>query len=111
MKRCIVVLGVHRSGTSLMAGLLNIFGGYLGGNLLSSKDDNVRGFFEHAGLLEVNEVVLEELNSSWRGYDNFPKNWHKKTFSRRKKLIDKYSPANEKKLIKKLIHKVYSCYN
>ena len=77
MKRCIVVLGVHRSGTSLMTGLLNIFGGYLGGNLLGSKDDNVRGFFEHAGLLEVNEVVLEELDSSWRGYDNFPKNWYK----------------------------------
>ena len=28
-----------------------------------------------------------------------------------KNLKAKYSPTNEKKLIKKLIHKVYSCYN
>ena len=28
-----------------------------------------------------------------------------------KNLKAKYFPTNEKKLIKKLIHKVYSCYN
>ena len=49
------------------------------------------------------ERILDTVN-------NFPKNWHIKTHKNRKRLVAKYSPENEKKLIKKLIYKVHSCY-
>ena len=49
------------------------------------------------------ERILNTVN-------NFPNNWHKITHKNRKRLVTKYSPENEKKLIKKLIYKVHSCY-
>ena len=40
----ILVLGMHRSGTSGIARLLNLRGAELGRDLLPPKDDNERGF-------------------------------------------------------------------
>ena len=77
MKKCIVVLGMHRSGTSLMTGLLNIFGVYLGGNFYVHQDSNEKGHFEHNGIWNIDEDILGELGSFSEGYDEFPKNWHK----------------------------------
>ena len=78
MKRCIVVLGMHRSGTSLMTGLLQIFGIYLGGDLMGSFDrSNARGHFEHNKIYRMNEEILAELGSSWDDVKELPKNWHK----------------------------------
>ena len=78
--------------------------GYSGGG---GKEYWIKPIFDEiqpGNIKHFCEKILDTVN-------NFPKDWHKKTFGSRKKLIDKYSPANEKKLIKKLIHKVYSCYN
>ncbi|MBT4166182.1 glycosyltransferase [archaeon] len=78
MKRCIIVLGMHRSGTSLMTGILGISGVYLGGNLISPRtNDNEKGFFEHAEIVDINENILKTLNSSCNDYNKFPKNWIK----------------------------------
>jgi len=78
MKKCILVLGMHRSGTSLLTGLLNIFGVYVGGNLIPGrKEDNNKGFFEHSKIVEINEDLLIKLGSSWCGDEKFPKNWLK----------------------------------
>ena len=58
----------------------------------------------HSGdLKRFSEKILDSVN-------NLPVNWHKKTLPHRKKLINKYSEINEKKLIKKLINKIYSLY-
>ena len=78
MKRCIVVLGMHRSGTSLMTGLLQIFGVYLGGDLMEAVSDrNPKGHFEHNRIYRINEEILTELDSSWDDIKGLPKNWHK----------------------------------
>jgi len=46
-RRGIVVLGMHRSGTSMLSGLLvNGFGYNVGGPLIGSSFDNEKGFFE-----------------------------------------------------------------
>jgi len=78
MKRCIIVLGMHRSGTSVMAGLLNIFGVYMGGNLLPANKNNSKGFYEHNDILRVNEDILDELGSSWDSCEELPVNWNRK---------------------------------
>ena len=54
-------------------------------------------------IRKFSEKIIDSVNS-------FPNEWHKKTLSHRKKLIKKYSEINEKKLIKKLVNKVYTCY-
>ena len=54
-------------------------------------------------IKNFSEKILNAVN-------NLPENWHKKTLSHRKRLVKKYSEINEKKLIKKLINKIYSCF-
>lgn len=68
-RRCppVVVLGMHRSGTSLTARLLQDMGWYLGeaADLLGPREDNPEGFFERADVQVLNDTVLERLDASW----------------------------------------------
>lgn len=63
----ICVLGMHRSGTSLVAGMLSGLGVYLGAEerLLGPGPDNPKGFWEHKQLLEINDAILCRLGGSW----------------------------------------------
>ena len=54
-------------------------------------------------LKRFSEKILDSVN-------HLSVNWHKKTLPHRKKLINKYSEINEKKLVKKLINRIYSLY-
>ena len=77
--------------------------GYTGGG---GKEYWRKPIFEEiqsGDLKHFSEKILDTVN-------NFPVNWHKKTLPHRKKLINKYSEINEKKLVKKLINKIYSLY-
>ena len=46
MRKCVLVLGMHRSGTSVLAGTLNIMGADLGKNILPPDKSNERGYFD-----------------------------------------------------------------
>ena len=77
--------------------------GYTGGG---GKEYWKKPIFEEiqsGDIRKFSEKIIDSAN-------NFPNGWHKKTLSHRKKLIKKYSEINEKKLIKKLVNKVYTCY-
>ena len=54
------VLGMHRSGTSVAARLLNLLGVYLGPEkrLMEAGLDNPTGFWEHRELTRLNEEIL-----------------------------------------------------
>ncbi|MDD5070654.1 MAG: glycosyltransferase [Candidatus Omnitrophica bacterium] len=66
MKKCLVVIGMHRSGTSLVTGLLEIYGVWLGNNLMGvSCGGNEKGHFEHLEIVSINETILQLLGSSW----------------------------------------------
>ena len=54
----IVVLGMHRSGTSALTRTLSLLGAALPGNLLPSKPSNETGFWESTDILEFNDRVL-----------------------------------------------------
>jgi len=62
---CVIVLGMHRSGTSAFTRVLNLLGVELGANLLPAAEDNETGFWEHRDLVLVNEAVLQSLGSRW----------------------------------------------
>ena len=63
--KVICVLGMHRSGTSALMGVLYHLGLYLGSNLLNPAQENPKGFFENRDIVKFNDKVLKEINSSW----------------------------------------------
>ena len=62
---CILVLGMHRSGTSALTGLLSLLDVYLGSELMKATFANEKGYFENTILYRINEKLLAQMNSSW----------------------------------------------
>lgn len=65
-RRWILVLGMHRSGTSAIAGALAYNGIAFGDSFIELQGDvNEKGFWEHAELVAINEALLKELGAAW----------------------------------------------
>jgi GT2 family glycosyltransferase len=64
-KKLVVVLGMHRSGTSAIAGLLSHLGSNFGHSLIPAGPDNTKGFYEDSELVELNDEILSKLGISW----------------------------------------------
>ncbi|HLA78133.1 MAG TPA: sulfotransferase family protein, partial [Vicinamibacteria bacterium] len=71
----VVVLGMHRSGTSALTGLLGLLGVELGSNLHPANEFNQAGYFEHLDLLDVHERLFRALGSSWDDPRPLPLGW------------------------------------
>jgi len=73
----ICILGMHRSGTSLVTRILNLMGAYLGPDqsLISPKPDNPRGFWEQKSIMDLNNDLLKELGGSWDKPPAFNDGW------------------------------------
>lgn len=65
--RNLIVLGMHRSGTSMVASALASAGVYAGEpeELLSAQQDNPRGFWERRDVVALNDKILSSSGSSW----------------------------------------------
>jgi len=62
----IIVLGMHRSGTSVVAELVQRWGAYGREEALVQGDVwNERGYWEYGPLVDFNEALLRAVNSSW----------------------------------------------
>jgi len=61
----LVVLGMHRSGTSAVAGALVARGANAGRALLPSTSDNANGYFEDARLVAASDALLAAAGSAW----------------------------------------------
>jgi len=62
----IIVLGMHRSGTSLIAELIHRWGAFgRVGECLPSNQWNARGYWELAPLVSLNRKLLRETGSNW----------------------------------------------
>ena len=62
----IIILGMHRSGTSLVAGMLHKMGVSMGSSFLSSDKFNPLGYFEDLDFLGINKGILENAGGSWK---------------------------------------------
>ncbi len=60
-----IVLGMHRSGTSVFAGALSSLGVDLGDRLIDGDKGNPKGYFENQEVVEINESALSTLGCSW----------------------------------------------
>ncbi len=65
--RIVCVLGMHRSGTSVVTRLINLLGFDLGAeeNLLGPRPDNPKGFWEYEPIVNLNEEILGRLGGNW----------------------------------------------
>ena len=66
-KKNLLILGMHHSGTSMIAGMLAQCGWYVGDDaeLLPSAQDNPRGFWERRDVVELNDALLHGAGGSW----------------------------------------------
>lgn len=60
----VVIVGMHRSGTSLTASFLEALGVDLGGNLLAADCHNAKGYFEDVDFLELQRQLLQARSRS-----------------------------------------------
>jgi glycosyltransferase involved in cell wall biosynthesis len=104
MKECVVVLGMHRSGTSVLTGLLSILGCYTGFDLMKPTEDNPKGYFENNKIYMLNKKILEENNASWDDYNfilnNISVEKYKVYVKEAKKVLEEELKYVEKTVIK-----------
>ncbi|RYG15247.1 MAG: glycosyl transferase, partial [Chitinophagaceae bacterium] len=65
IKKLIVVLGMHRSGTSTVMNALSCMGVSLGDELLPPGIDNPKGFFEDKSFNALNIEMLDKIGQYW----------------------------------------------
>jgi GT2 family glycosyltransferase len=72
----LLILGMHRSGTSALARVVNLLGAQLGSRLLEPQTGvNAQGFWEHADVVSGHEALLGDLDSAWYDVRPLPVNW------------------------------------
>jgi GT2 family glycosyltransferase len=64
-KRIIFVLGMHRSGTSLVTKAIQVIGADLGNNLMPAELSNPKGYWEDLDVFHFNERLLDFINVRW----------------------------------------------
>jgi glycosyltransferase involved in cell wall biosynthesis len=64
-RKLVVVLGPHRSGTSLCAAAVAALGAHLGDDVTYANEENPKGFFEHPAIVDFNDRLLQHLGGSW----------------------------------------------
>ena len=71
----VLVLGMHRSGTSAVTGALALRGVHLGSDLMPPGPDNPKGFWEHMGVVRIHEALMTALGRDWDDPRPMPSGW------------------------------------
>lgn len=73
----ITIIGMHRSGTSALAGAMHKLGADLGPESawLPAAADNPRGFFEYLPVVDLNRDILAALGGTWSTPPPLPPGW------------------------------------
>ena len=77
-QRVVVVLGMHRSGTSLLTNLLSVLGVDLGADLLAADSANESGYWENEGIYRTQDALLNHIAKDWGEFGSvypFPIDW------------------------------------
>jgi hypothetical protein len=70
-RTCIMVLGMHRSGTSALTRAISLLGAELPKNMLGANPTNETGHWEPLRLMELHDRMLAEAGSRWDDWRPF----------------------------------------
>lgn len=77
-RTALIVLGMHRSGTSALTGCLRLLGVELGSNLIPAHSEhNAKGHWEHREVVTLNERLLASMERTWHDERLLPNGWSK----------------------------------
>lgn len=84
MGRNVVVIGMHRSGTSAVTDAIRLLGCSIGdtADFTSPRQWNPEGNWEHQRLIERNELVLELHGGTWFAPPRLPDGWARRRKAR-----------------------------
>lgn len=74
-RTALLVLGMHRSGTSSLAGTLIRLGAKAPKSLLPATTGNERGYFESVPVMRLNNEILRSAGSAWDDWSAFNAGW------------------------------------
>jgi hypothetical protein len=74
-RQAIVVLGMHRSGTSAMAGTLGQLGCDMPQHPMPPNENNPSGYFESLAIYQLNDAILASAGTSWDDWQAFNPDW------------------------------------
>ena len=101
-QRRVVVLGMHRSGTSALTRILNLLGLPLchDADLMMGQHDNPAGHWESASLCDFNERILATYGGEWEEPPRLPSGWERSPKMRAlesdaRELFDSVHPTEE----------------
>lgn len=60
---CVIVCGMHRTGTSAVARVVNLMGANIAKDLVAPESDNVRGYWEPSAVVRIHNQMLHELGT------------------------------------------------
>lgn len=73
---CIIVAGMHRSGTSATARVVNLLGADIAHDLMPAvAGNNDRGFWESISVAKIHDSLLDALGSAWDDPLSLPDRW------------------------------------
>ena len=64
-RHAFVVLGMHRTGTSAMTRMLSLLGAHLPKQLMGANEWNPSGHWEPQTVADLNDEILQTLDSAW----------------------------------------------
>ena len=83
---CILVVGMHRSGTSAVTRVINLLGAGIARDLTPPQaDNNERGFWESEAIIGIHDELLAAFGAAWDYPFQLPKNWLQSNFAREAK--------------------------
>lgn len=71
-KTCLLILGMHRSGTSALTRVLNLLGYGLPERLIGALEGNEAGHWEPENVVLFNDRLLAAMQSSWHDFRALP---------------------------------------
>jgi len=71
----VFVLGMHRSGTSALTGMLSQAGFAVPSDLMPATDANPKGYWESVSIERLNNEFLAEMESHWASSLPLPAGW------------------------------------
>lgn len=71
----VMVMGMHRSGTSALSGVLARLGCEAPKDLMPAAPQNPKGFYESLSISALNDALLASGGSKWYAWQEFNKGW------------------------------------